>query len=208
MKVISFSLYGDDPMYECGLKENLKLCKLVYPDWEPHVFVERMYQGTLDAHVHYCGDSLDHSGMLWRFQPFFWPEATHCIVRDADSRVGAMEAAAVNEWLISGMLCHAMHDHPHHTSHPISGGMFGMVCNILPKFTERMLAAKTYNKLPRVGDMDFLAMYVWPLVAKRCLRHSSVPVRWPYKPFPVVDRTMFIGQRFEFDNKPKDKNWR
>ena len=33
MKVIAFSLWGDNPKYTLGALQNLSLAKLVYPDW-------------------------------------------------------------------------------------------------------------------------------------------------------------------------------
>ena len=47
-------------------------------------------------------------------------------VRDADSRVSPREAAAVAEWVRSGVAAHVMRDHPNH-QFVMNSGMWGAV---------------------------------------------------------------------------------
>lgn len=37
-KVISFSIYGNMPMYTIGLLKNLELAKKIYSDWKVYVY--------------------------------------------------------------------------------------------------------------------------------------------------------------------------
>jgi hypothetical protein len=62
--------------------------------------------------------------MFWRFLVADDDSVDRFIVRDADSRLNAREAAAVLEWVQSGSSCHIMRDHPNHVQ-IMNGGMWG-----------------------------------------------------------------------------------
>lgn len=40
MKTISFSLWGNKPMYTFGALENIRLAKIIYPDWKCRFYVD------------------------------------------------------------------------------------------------------------------------------------------------------------------------
>ena len=40
MNIISFSLYGDNPMYLRGAIENIKLAKIYYPEWKCRFYID------------------------------------------------------------------------------------------------------------------------------------------------------------------------
>ena len=91
-----------------------------------------------------------------------------------------------------------MHDHPHHASLPLFGGMWGVRGGILQgqcPFQRRM-----EKRVPRVGDMRLLQQHVLPVIEKTLLRHSSVDVsRWSeYSPFPEHEPfDGFVGQQYD-----------
>jgi hypothetical protein len=111
MKVISFSLWGDDPKYNRGAIENAKLAAEIYPDW-----VCRFHYPAMNAPVaafaeitglHECNleeipnvqirrnlENAGWRGMFWRFYDIFDNEVEVMISRDCDSRLSLREKVA------------------------------------------------------------------------------------------------------------------
>ena len=192
-KLISMSLYGDSDQYIDGAIKNIELAKKFYPDWTLRIYCAEDY-GLHDCETVIMGQSKDHSGMFWRFLPAWEEEIT--IFRDTDSRFNVREVAAVKAWLNSKYHAHAMHDHEHHRSYPLFGGMWGTrkLENVGPKNTLWAMIKVTQS---RVSDMDYLRKYIYPVIAGRVLHHSSHSIKWPYQAFPPhVPYTGFVGQQF------------
>ena len=140
-KIISFSLWGDNPKYTVGAIRNAELAKQIYPDW-----ICRFYLGQsvpdkivwlLEAMqnvelVHKPVDG-DWTGMFWRFEPASEEDVEVMISRDTDSRLNMREKAAVEEWLKSDKRFHIMRDHPFH-KFPVLGGMWGAKKGVLTKY--------------------------------------------------------------------------
>tara|TARA_R100000008_G_C3581995_1_gene169195 strand:+ start:981 stop:1868 length:888 start_codon:yes stop_codon:yes gene_type:complete len=131
-KVISFSLWGDNPFYNVGAIRNVELAKEYFGGW-----ICRFYIGTstpkdtieeLKSHDNVEIIMMDSDegwdGMYWRFYPINDEEVDIMISRDVDCRLSNRDSHAVNEWLKSGKILHIMRDHPMH-SEPIMGGMWG-----------------------------------------------------------------------------------
>jgi len=200
MKLISFCMYGDASMYLKGAVENAKLMKEIYPDWKMVVFHD--VRVKVDALKKYdvllapSGRSLEHSGMLWRFLPAWWNDVERVIFRDTDSRLNIREAAAVKEWEESGLDAHCMHDHRHHASLPIFGGMWGIKGGVLSDAVKERTEKLIGRRVKRVGDMLFLKRFVLPEIEGSLLRHSSVPTEWKQQPFPEHEEQIgFVGQQ-------------
>ena len=142
MRVISYCLWGDNPIYNIGLIENIKLAKMYYKGWENWVF---LHSGTVPEKT--LDELKKHDGvrifvkddpkirrqrfMLWRFEPADDNTVECFIARDTDSRISPREVLAVREWLEFGKTLHIMRDHPCHYP-KILGGMFGMKCIGIP----------------------------------------------------------------------------
>lgn len=184
MKAISFSLWGTDSALYKGALANVELAKQYYPGWQcifytrrdvPYAWgAELVHAGALVIDAGSATDTWE--GLFWRFQPIYDPRFTHTIVRDCDSRLNPREAAAVEEWLRSGILFHVMRDHIEHQA-AIMGGMFG--CKHWPLFETKLEAWKWRSE--KGSDQTFLAEKIWPLVQYRCLGHDRYPngVDWP-----------------------------
>jgi hypothetical protein len=133
MKLISFSLYGNDPKYTHGLIENLKIKEQegLYGGWNVIVYHDdSVPSGVLDVLQHYkvILRNVDGCGILpasWRFLAYDEPEVERFICRDADSRINKREELAVKQWENGNKILHIMRDHPHHGSQ-ILGGMWGI----------------------------------------------------------------------------------
>ena len=155
MKVISFSLWGDDKLYCQGAIENVELAKIHYPGWVCRFYVDVMCPAIenlkkLDCEVHEIESIYTHDdpryiqnqaidrtkddwhmneankGMLWRFLAIDDPNVDVVIFRDCDSRLGERDAQAVNEWLRSGYPMHRMHECKEHWNAQVMGGMWGI----------------------------------------------------------------------------------
>ena len=131
-KVISFSIWGQDPKYLMGALKNADLAKQIYPDW-----ICRFYYGQSVPSFYVNELSLkencelvtvpewgDWQGLYWRFNAASDPSVDIMISRDTDSRINKREKAAVDEWVQSDKLMHVMRDHPFH-GYPVLGGLWG-----------------------------------------------------------------------------------
>lgn len=130
-KLISFTLYGEDPKYIRGMFENIKLKEKFYPDWHIIVFHDNSLSEDVLSRLEEKNVILrnvsEYSVLasMWRFLAHDEPDIERFIVRDSDSRITEREAVAVQEWVDSDKALHVMRDHPHH-GYAMLGGMWGM----------------------------------------------------------------------------------
>lgn len=174
--LISFSLWGDNPLYLTGILENLKLAPKVYPGSSVRVYHDSTVPySSLVQMIELGADTVRMertgawSGLFWRFLPASDSSVDTFIVRDADSRLNTREAAAVKEWLDSDKDFHCMRDNWQHTV-PIMGGMWGCRKGVVANMDT--LINKWNDKAAKGTDQDFLQWAVWPLVRGRSLTHD------------------------------------
>jgi protein O-GlcNAc transferase len=199
-KIISFSLWGTNPVYNVGAIRNAELAKEIYPDW-----ICRFYYGksSLDSTIEKLKsfDNVelvdmdvdgDWTGMFWRFYPASDNDVDVVIVRDCDSRLNIREKYAVDEWLNSDKGFHIMRDHPAHGTE-ILGGMWGSKKGTV---TEMKPLIEEYVKgnFWQV-DQNFLREKIYPSVKDNSMVHDEY---FEHKPFPVVrEYKQFVGQAFD-----------
>ena len=175
-KIISFSLWGDNPKYTVGAIKNAELIDTIYPGW-----IGRFYCGKsvpidiieilktyTNVEVIEMEENGDWSGMFWRF--YACEDSDVMISRDTDSRLNLREKNAVDEWLNSDKDFHIMRDHPYHNV-LILGGMWGVRNGILKNIVDLI---KNYNK----GDFwqvdqNFLREQIYPIVVNTSFVHDS-----------------------------------
>lgn len=211
-RIISISVWGDNSKYTAGVIENIKLQKVHYPDWKMRIFVaENVPKAMVEAYemmqcevVRKPGNG-EKDGLFWRFEPIFDLNIERFIVRDADARLSAREAAAVKEWIESGLPFHVMRDNQSHAT-AVMGGMWGAVAGCVPNFKalmEDFLANLTPNKYdtnPRGPyfntDQQFLAMHIWPQVKLRACAHDEFhSFTGMERKFPTPrEGTHFVGE--------------
>ncbi|ROT74202.1 hypothetical protein C7M84_007297 [Penaeus vannamei] len=151
-KVISFSLFGNDPLYWRAFGRNLNATKAMYPDWVVWLYTNP--RGREDVlcpllrdfpHLYICdvtnlpslGNVTSIHNMVWRALPLGDERVSAFFVRDSDSikRKGkkainvvflapGTSAAAVREWMAGNKSFHLLRDHPYHGI-PIMGGLWG-----------------------------------------------------------------------------------
>ncbi len=173
---ISISLFGPAARYALGAIENARLAPCVYPGWTVVVHAERGHYAiprlqALGAEVVEHDPLPGSGGMFWRFGSIGDTNFTHCIVRDADSRLSDREAAAVNEWVQSGKAVHSIRDHPWHENVALLGGGWGAKTGVID------IAGALSRRQPSGAygdDETFLHEHVWPQVFPHdILRHTS-----------------------------------
>lgn len=175
-RVISYSLYGDDPRYTEGAFENALLVGKIYPGWSMRVYHDSSVPVEVLSRLEQLGVELRDmrnsslNKMTWRFLVASDPNLTHWCVRDVDARLSQREKVCVDAWLASGKKAHVIRDHPSHTQ-VIPGGMWCGTSAVMPEL-ERILTlnsvANSYN-----ADQRFLKQFVWPRLRTSVLQHVS-----------------------------------
>lgn len=188
MKCISYSLFGynkerqencfDFNSYLRGLMVNIRLARLIYPDWTIRVHMDlSTYMGFRDLFdklpiqvLVVCEDAPLTKAMLWRLKPCFDTDVSHVICRDLDSPITYREAQAVKYWMNKDKTAHAITDSVSHDV-PMLGGMIGFIGKY---FTDRMGCNDWDTLVNRGGydwarkgtDQTFLTNEVYPRVAQ------------------------------------------
>ena len=206
-KVISFSLYGRNPLYTLGAVDNVRHARWVYPGWRCRFYVaDDVPQSIItrlknyDAEVIEMGRYIGHEAMGWRFLVALDPEVDISIVRDTDSRFSKYEQKMVNEWLASGKKFHVMLGT--HATYPIQGGMWG-VRGTVPEFREPLEKfIQSPASFKRYGDNKLLLHNLYPLTRGNACLHLAVPLIKSVKTLkfyngePTQPFNSFLGSRF------------
>jgi len=220
MQLLSFSLFGQHPIYCGGMIANARLAPDIYPGWRVRVYhgaeVPCKYLATLERHgcelvemPHVLENGLPRGtkpwpaygprreqsfyGRLWRFLAAQEREASHVVFRDADSRLNVRERAAVASWIESGKLAHVMHDHEHHVDKAMLAGMWGVRGGVLP--ISEWLQGWSFSG-EHDDDQQFLAARVWPVIQADVLIHGPKGV--PFPPHPPY--AGHVGQIIEMSS--------
>lgn len=212
MKVISFSLYGNNNMYIQGAFENIKLAKIYYPDWNLHFYCDDSIRNDIVSRISNEGatvirvdKNINPNGLTWRWLPFYNENVDIWISRDCDSRLNERESKAVSEWLSTDKSFHIMRDaHDHHVH--IMCGMFG-VNNKLFKNRYKNIS---FDVVSTENDQVLLKNKIWPVIIDDHLSHNH----WLNKT-PVCDidnLTNYIKEKWDnngvfFNNKSIHKNF-
>jgi hypothetical protein len=201
-RIISFSLWRDNPLYSEGAIANVLEAKEVYEGWICRFYVHHACRAMdillgMDCEVVPMeGPLTDERGLFWRFWAASDPETEFVIIRDCDSRVSAKEAAAVQEWIHSGKDFHIMKDYPHGTGETILGGMWGVRGGVLPNIRTMIQDWVKSNVVWKYHDQHFLADIVWPIAQHKAFFHGpnhSQPSH-PYPPHKPFKYGEYIGQ--------------
>lgn len=217
MRIVSFSLYGTNPIYTKGAIANARLMSSIYPGWTMFVYhgaeVPKDIISTLNStgcetilmpHVFGTAPAplvgtVSPYGKFWRFMAVADPRAEFVIFRDCDSRINVREACAVKAWIQSGNTLHTMKDHANHDKFPILAGMWGIKGGAVDM--PALLQSWSYSG-DWFDDQLFLQYLVWPLVNSSAIQHGGGPWHLDRIPFPQHPPfTGFVGQRVTQDGK-------
>jgi hypothetical protein len=159
MKIISYSLWGNDPKYIIGAKKNIELCKEYFPDWKVKLYV------STNTNFHYKSDNLEviyrtekqpYDGCFWRFEEC--DSDNIVIIRDLDDRISSRHKFVVDEWLSSDKDISIIRDHPNHL-YPVMAGLWGVRNGVLKGLVSAMY--KWTNKGYYTTDQDFLKHVIY-----------------------------------------------
>lgn len=217
-KVVSFCVFGDDDdsRYARGAVANARLARALYPDWRAIFYVGgETATATLEelsswgAEVRVCSTrATGRQLQLLRYAPCGEIGVEACVVRDADARLNAREAAAVGQWLASGKPFHVMHEAPHDERF-VYGGLWGVRSEPetydapLPElhFALAEFVATQSSRLKQ-DDMAFLELYLTPGLCAENTMHHAADVRARFiedlapNAFPDSDYSGYVGQPF------------
>ena len=215
MKYISYSLWGNAPIYNVGIIENAKQVNDIYPGWKMIVYYDNTVPiETIEKLIELGVECIDATplslyGMFWRFFAADRFECEYAIFRDADSRLSIREKMAVDEWIESGKTIHVMRDHPNHgipygkDRLGILGGMWGIKGNVIP-LGQSIKNFKRSNETIYGNDQTFLKKIYSIFENDRCTHDDF----FEKKPFPIKrENGRFIGERMNVNNEPLNNDY-
>jgi hypothetical protein len=201
--IISFSLYGDLPIYCEGALSNIDLAKIHYPGWVCRFYVDDTVPNLVLDKIAATGAELIHVttpslgpmyGRFWRFWVADDPDVDRFVVRDVDSRLNPREKAAVDAWIASGRRFHLMRDSPWHTKRVLSG-MWGGLGGSLPEIATLI---DEWGQYAEWGQNDLFASEIlYPLMQGDYLCHDEGTIFDDGVPFPShapLNGTSFVGE--------------
>lgn len=202
-RLISFSLWGNNPKYCVGAIKNAELVSKIYPDWICRFYVSKLVDkkiienlSNLNSEIVLKDGEGDWTSMFWRFEAGADKSCEAVIFRDTDSRLNTREKAAVDEWLKSDKTFHIMRDHPAH-SFNILGGMWGIKPSEKYDF-ENLL--KNFKKDNHYGiDYNFFSSVLYPLIGEDKIVHDEF---FDKKNFPLKrEGYQFVGEVFDENDR-------
>jgi hypothetical protein len=216
MNYVSFSLWGENPIYNVGIIRNAELMEKFYPNWKMVVFFDDSVPSETIKELQNMNVEtrlfVDKSiyGMFWRFYAVDLPDCEYVIFRDADSRFSLRESLAVDEWIKSGKSLHVMRDHPYHkipagnNQLGILGGMWGIKSGVLP--LKDMIYKTAKSKEHNYGnDQTFLKIVYSILENDRCTHDDF----FEKKPFPIKRESFrFVGERINVNEEPLTEDYK
>jgi hypothetical protein len=203
-KIISISVWGDDPAYSIGAIKNAQIAQKLFPDWKCRIFVD----GTVPKHYveHLLKmpnveiaqvDDENMFGAYWRFYSMFQSDDDIIISRDSDSRLSERELRCVNEWVESDKKFSIIRDHYRHYDWPMLAGMWGMKGKMSDSTFKEM---KKYARQHfYTSDQIFLKDIVWKDAEKDSMIHGFLEVDWMME---KRDNVHFIGQGYSKNDEP------
>ena len=179
-KLISFSLYGQDPRYFANLENLVVSYRKYLPDYQCRFYVgSDVNQGvhdklaSLDAEiVTMASAGTNPTYMFWRFLPADDRSVQLLLVRDVDSECSSTEALLVREWETSQKPFHIIRSHYSHNA-PIMGGLWGIRPGTIRLGRHFRNIWRLRNQYGR--DQKFLGRWVYPKVVDSALIHDITP---------------------------------
>lgn len=172
-KIISYSLWGDTPLYTVGAISNAKMAQEIYPDWICRFYIHTptVPKWTVDelkkqpnVEIVFYEDDVGWGGMLHRFYPATEDGVSVMISRDTDSRLSIREKVCVDDWLFnSNKKVHTIRDACVHQSQ-MMGGLWGVRDGYLKWIKHHIdhMLQKLRDGSGRKGlDQDFLNSKVY-----------------------------------------------
>ena len=209
MKIIAFSLWGDNPKYTVGAIKNADIAEELFPDWTCRFYIGKSVPEDIlnqlreknNTQIVQMDEDGDWSGMFWRFHPCSEDDVDVVLSRDTDSRLTQREKDAIDEWLESDKGFHIMRDHPWHGTQ-ILGGMWGCKKGTLTEMSSLIDSIQKGDFWQL--DQIFLRDYIYPLVKDKAFVHDDF---FEKKPFPTKRNNLeFIGEVYDENDNTNEEH--
>lgn len=206
-KIISFSLWGDNPKYTIGALKNANLALTIYPEWICRYYVAKSVPNDIitqleslsNVEIIKMDEEGDWNSMFWRFYAIDNSDVEIMISRDADSRLTIREKVCVDEFINSDKLFHSIIDHPFHGG--IMGGMWGIKRGIVTNIKSLIDSWEKTNQWQT--DQSFLNTIIKPIIENSFLLHDSINLKnIPHK----RENYEYIGENLEY-NDNRSEHW-
>jgi tetratricopeptide (TPR) repeat protein len=176
--IISFSLFGDNPYYWESATAIASMALAIFPEWRCRFYCDpdipeavRQTLIRLRSQLFISPrNSVNWSGLFWRFYAFDDPNVNVVMVRDIDSPFTLRERLAVEEWLASEFPFHVIRDHHNH-SEPMMAGLWAGWTRLLPPMRPLVESYLGQTK-DRYADQEFLRLEIWPRIRSATLAHD------------------------------------
>lgn len=175
-KIISMSVWGNDPRYIIGAKRQVELAKKYYSEWEVRIYTDNPDK-FINTEAVIIPVKENTSGYFWRFEPLFESENNIVLVRDSDGRITIRERRATREWEESDKQFHIFRDHEAHFEFPIIACAFGNKGKLSNVLYEKMNWFKN-NTSYYTNDQVFLKDYVYDEIKNNVMIHSMNDIGW------------------------------
>jgi len=207
MKIISYSLWGNNPKYTIGAIRNAESALDFYPSWlcrfycadnVPKDIIKKL-QSFSNTQVIQTNEDIGWKYSVNRFMPMSEEGVERMISRDTDSRFTKREVEAVNQWIFQDTSAHIMKDHPFHGTFPMLAGMFGIKSGVV-KNVKALL--RLMHQIPEQYHYDqiFLQNYIWPFIENNVTIHDEFFLN---KSFPIKrSGNEYVGQPFDENEQP------
>ncbi|MGO9021078.1 MAG: hypothetical protein ACLQVJ_22280 [Syntrophobacteraceae bacterium] len=207
--IISFSLYGSNPLYCEGALQNVELAIRFYREWVCRFYIDDTVPEDCVARLVDMGAQVIRVqkklgpvyGRYWRFWVAADSGVSRYLIRDADSRLNPRERAAVDEWVLSGKSFHVMRDSFAHHKRML-GGMWGGSGAKLRNIAELI---DNWGRFDEHGQTDqFVSEIIYPIIKNDYFCHDSIghfkkEESQDFPAHPALEGTSFVGEIVKLD---------
>ena len=209
-KIVSFSLFVEDPKYSVGAEKNILLNQKMLPDWETYIYYhpQRILGGYVEKLKSLGGKMVNVENIyignknsiqfpyFWRFLVFL--ENNTSIVRDLDSRLSKREVEYLKRWLDSNKEYNIIRDHPWHA--PVPSGLFG-IKGYKEQFRNHFSSFVEKSDLRWGTDQEILYEYMLN-IEKQNVDYFGFDKLETY--IPRDDKNFFIGMQLDENDNPTE----
>jgi|19_taG_2_1085344.scaffolds.fasta_scaffold01799_7 hypothetical protein len=171
--LISFSLWGNNPLYIKGALENITLASTFYPGWLCRYYVNENVKIINELKQRGCEVIITHDKLDWRQAAASDENADYIIFRDVDSRLGHLEAKLVTEWMTTGEIAQIIYPNRFRVLSSMRkkpyllGGLWGVKGGKLPKVAEQLKTwHSTHNHFVKNHDYKFADEFIMPIIGE------------------------------------------
>lgn len=209
-KIISFSLWGDNPKYGVGAILNAQLAAKYFPEWECYFYydktVPKIYIDTLQTFSNSKTIEITDGsyGAFWRLLPM--KKDTIVLSRDTDSRLSERERSIIYDWLGTLKKVCIIRDHIRHYDFFILTGMLA-VRDGLPQIIFDEMKFKLFETW-YAAEQVFIGDSIKKYMLNECEIYGFKEKAWLRYTYESIGKD-FIGQSYDVNNMPVyDAQWK